>query len=144
HREFGVPNDALVLAMIAEFIAWTDHATAIQAVEHLVARNVNVRLLLIGTGELFEQTQAIVAESVAADRVHFLGARPDARQILGLADIYVHPARGEGFGLAPVEAMLAERPVVCARDGAMVEYVTHGKTGLLFQPGDSEGLADQV
>jgi glycosyltransferase involved in cell wall biosynthesis len=142
--EFGIPSDALVLVMTAEFIAWKDHATAIQAVEHLVARHINAHLLLIGTGELFVQTKATVADGTVADRIHFLGARPDARQILGLADIYVHPARGEGFGLAPVEAMLAQKPVVCARDGAMVEYVTHGKTGLLFQPGDALGLADQV
>jgi glycosyltransferase involved in cell wall biosynthesis len=79
-----------------------------------------------------------------SDRVSFLGARTDARRLLGLADVCVHPGRGEGFGLAVVEAMLARKPVIVAQDGALPEYVHDNRTGLLFPPGDAEALARQI
>jgi glycosyltransferase involved in cell wall biosynthesis len=63
---------------------------------------------------------------------------------LGLVDIYIHPGRLEGFGLAMVEAMLAARPVVASRDGAFVEYIRSGENGLLFKPGDANDLADAI
>jgi glycosyltransferase involved in cell wall biosynthesis len=66
------------------------------------------------------------------------------RQLLDLVDVYVHSGRQEGFGLAVVEAMLAKRMVVAAREGAMVELIESGKTGLLFNAGNANDLADAV
>ncbi len=66
------------------------------------------------------------------------------RRILGLVDIYIHPCREEGFGLAVVEAMLAKCAVVAAREGALVELVESGKTGLLVNPGDAREFADAI
>jgi glycosyltransferase involved in cell wall biosynthesis len=101
-------------------------------------------LLLIGTGELFEQTKAAAAALSIADRIHFIGTRPDARKLLAAVDVYVNPTRGEAFGLAVVEAMLAGKPVVVAKNGALPEYVVHDQTGLFFKPGDASGLAHGV
>jgi glycosyltransferase involved in cell wall biosynthesis len=142
--EFTVPADALLLGYIGEFIFWKDHRTIVAAMDLLAQRGVNAHLLLIGSGELFEQTRALAEKTAAAARIHFLGARPDARRLLGMMDIYVHPSRGEGFGLALVEAMLASRPAIAARDGAFVEYIHEGSTGMLFNPGDPNDLADAI
>ena len=82
--------------------------------------------------------------SWAVDRVHFLGARTDARRILGFVDVYVHPSRGEGLGLAVVEAMLAGVPVIVTNEGAFPEYVTDGVTGLMFPGGDVSALVARI
>jgi len=110
----------------------------------LARRGCKAHLMLIGSGELIEMARFWAAAGPAARYIHFLGARSDARKILGTVDIYVHPSRGEGFGLAVVEAMLAGVPVVASRDGAFVEYIEHAKTGLLFEPGDATALADAI
>jgi glycosyltransferase involved in cell wall biosynthesis len=140
----GLPQDALVLAYIAEFIGWKDHPTIIAAAHELSRRNINAHLLLIGTGENMGRTKALSQIGPANHNIHFLGPRSDARRILGLVDIYIHPSRGEGFGLAVVEAMLAQCPVVAAREGAMAEYVESGKTGLLFTPADHNELVEAI
>ncbi len=86
----------------------------------------------------------MAAKLPCASRIHFLGPRTDARRLLGVMDIYVHPARGEGFGLAIAEAMLASKPVVVAREAAPVEYIHDGDNGLLFEPGNAADLAGKI
>jgi glycosyltransferase involved in cell wall biosynthesis len=141
---FGVPYEALTLAYIANFTGSKDHATAIAAMHELAGRGVRAHLLLIGVGPDLEQARWLAQQGSASGKIHFLGARSDARRLLGLADLYIHPGRGEGFGLAVVEAMLAGVPVIAARDGAFVEYISHGRTGMLFCPGDVQDLADTI
>lgn len=142
---FGVPPQSLVLAYIGEFIAWKEHATAIAAMHEMVRRNLDAHLLLIGTGREIETSRQQAKNGPAADRIHFLGARSDVRRLLGLVDIYIHPSREEGFGLAVVEAMLAGLPVAAtATSGALMEIIDSDKAGLLVKPGSPLDLADAV
>jgi glycosyltransferase involved in cell wall biosynthesis len=141
---FGVPHDALTLVYIANFAPSKDHDTAIAAMHELAGRGMRVHLLLVGTGPGLERARWMAQQGSASRKIHFLGARTDARRLLGMADICIHPGRGEGFGLAVVEAMLAGVPVIAARDGAFVEYISHGHTGMLFCPGDVQDLADTI
>jgi len=143
-QALGLPADALMLAYVAEFVPCKDHPTAINAMHELARRHVNAHLLLIGTGEKIESARALAARGPAAERIHFLGARSDVRRILGIVDIYLHPGREEGFGLAIAEAMLAGLPLAGAREGALTELIEPGKTGVLFNPGDALDLADKV
>jgi glycosyltransferase involved in cell wall biosynthesis len=142
--ELGLPADALVLVYTAEFVASKDHPCAIAAMHELVSHGTNVHLLLVGTGNDIDRFRHMALAGPAAHHIHFLGARTDARRLLGVADVYIHPGRHEGFGLAAVEAMLAGVPVVAARDGAFVEYISTGENGILFHPGDARDLADGV
>jgi glycosyltransferase involved in cell wall biosynthesis len=146
HRrhEFGLPPDAVVLGYTAEFIGWKDHDTLLAAFAALAAERPDLHLVLLGAGERLEPLRRSVASVPMRERLHFLGPRTDARRVLGLMDVYAHPARGEGFGRAIVEAMLAELPVVAADTGSLPEIVTHGETGLLFRAGDPHDLARQL
>lgn len=140
----GLPDDAVVLGYTAEFIGWKDHDTLLAAFATLAADQPRLHLVLLGAGERLEALRHSVSGTPAGERVHFLGPRTDARRILGLMDVYVHPARGEGFGRAIVEAMLAGLPAVAADTGSLPEIVTHGETGLLFRAGDPHDLARQL
>ncbi len=137
----GLPSDAFVLGFVAEFIAWKDHSTLIAAFAQVAAAFPEAWLLLIGTGARRDQVQALAEALPCRDRIRFLGPRPDARRLMGLLDAYVHPSRGEGLGLAVVEAMLAEVPVIVTDEGAFPEYVKDHETGLVVRGGDIEGLA---
>jgi glycosyltransferase involved in cell wall biosynthesis len=143
--DFGLPAEALVLAYVAEFIIWKDHATAIATMHELVRRNINAHLLLIGTGRDIEAAHLMAKAGLAADRIHFLGVRTDVRRLLGLVDIYISPSREEGFGLAVAEAMLATRPVIAAQNsGGVTELIESDRTGLLVNPGSATAMADAV
>jgi glycosyltransferase involved in cell wall biosynthesis len=139
--KIGISSDAFVIAYIAEFISWKDHSTLLKAFAYLVDRYYTLHLVLIGTGQLYGQVKLRVMNMPYSERVHFLDSRIDARRILGIVDVYVHPSRGEGFGLAVVEAMLVGVPVVVSDEGALPEIVCEGETGRVFKGGDEKQLA---
>jgi glycosyltransferase involved in cell wall biosynthesis len=140
----GIPRAAFVIGYTAAFLGWKEHRTLLAAFSKLAADFPEMHLVLIGTGELWESTRAQAREIPGGERIHFLGPRPDARELLGIMDVYVHPSNGEGFGLAVVEAMLARRAIVTADAGAFPEIIDEGSTGLMFHVLDAADLAGKI
>jgi glycosyltransferase involved in cell wall biosynthesis len=82
--------------------------------------------------------------TLQADGLHLLGRVGDVATWYRRAEIVVHPARWEGFGLALLEAMLAAKPVVATRVSSIPEIVVDGETGTLIEPDDPDALAAAV
>src|SRR5262249_8314918 len=76
--------------------------------------------------------------------VVFAGQQTDVAGCLAAADIVAMPSLKEGLGVAALEAMAAERPVVASRVGGLAEAVVDGESGLLVAPGGSTALADAI
>jgi len=81
-----------------------------------------------------------------ADRVRFLGEVPwaDVVRLYQVLDLFVAPARWEGFGLTPLEAMACGVPVVAARVGAFEALIAEGVTGSLVPPDNAEALTEAI
>jgi glycosyltransferase involved in cell wall biosynthesis len=69
-----------------------------------------------------------------APNISFTGwlSDPDLQQLVGRARAAVYVPINEDFGMAPVEAMAAGKPVIGVAEGGMLETVVHGETGLLI------------
>ncbi|MGC9157429.1 MAG: glycosyltransferase family 4 protein [Terracidiphilus sp.] len=143
-EKLGIPRSAFVVGYTAAFIGWKQHETLLAAFSQLAPEFPRMHLLLIGTGELWQGMQALARTMPGGERIHFPGLRPDARQLLGLVDVYAHPSNGEGFGLALVEAMLASRAVVVSDAGALPEIIDDGETGLICRVLDAADLAAKI
>jgi glycosyltransferase involved in cell wall biosynthesis len=85
-----------------------------------------------------------VAALSMTDRFVFLGFRSDAPEICQLFDVVAVPSHVEPFGLASLEAMAVEVPVVASRVGGIPEVVEDGATGRLVEPRNARALADGV
>jgi glycosyltransferase involved in cell wall biosynthesis len=140
----GVPEDALVVGYTAAFIAWKEHKTLLAAFALLAKDYPRMHLALIGTGELQQAVQEQARTIAGGDRIHFLGLRPDARELLGIMDIYVQPSNGEGISIAIIEAMLARRPIVVSDAGALPDMIDDGVTGLMCRVLDADDLAEKI
>jgi glycosyltransferase involved in cell wall biosynthesis len=99
------------------------------------------QLEIAGEGEERESLSRLIEELGLTDAVSLLGERPDIPQLMEKADVLVHPARWEGFGLVLLEAMSAGLPIVASRAGAIPEVVDDEVTGLLISPEDPQALA---
>jgi glycosyltransferase involved in cell wall biosynthesis len=71
----------------------------------------------------------------------FLGEQLDIVSVLSAADLFLLPSAQESFGLAALEAMACEVPVVASRVGGLPEVIEDGRTGFLHAPDDLEGMA---
>lgn len=107
-----------------------------------VASEMPARLLMIGDGPERPRAFELAQQLGVIGRTHFLGSFPDVETVLGISDLFVLPSSNESFGLAALEAMSCEVPVVAARAGGIPEVVEDGVTGLLRPVGDVDGMAD--
>lgn len=98
-------------------------------------------LALAGEGPDLGLALEVAEREGVRDRVRLLGVADDVSRILPNADVFLFPSDGESFGLAPLEAMLCEVPVVGAAAGGLPEVVEQGVTGYLHKVGDVAAMA---
>lgn len=130
-----VPDDVPVLLAVCRLEPQKGVDVAIRALDAIPGAH----LVVLGEGP-----QRPELERLGGERVHLLGRVPDVAAWLRRADVLVHPARWEGFGLALLEAMLAALPVVASNVSSIPEIVADGETGLLVPPDDPSALAEAV
>jgi N-acetyl-alpha-D-glucosaminyl L-malate synthase BshA len=99
------------------------------------------RLWMVGTGELWKETQARVRALGLEGRVRFLGLRTDLHRLLARTDLLVMASHYESFCLAALEAMACGVPVVAPAVGGLPELVAPPEGGTLFPPGDLDAAA---
>lgn len=106
-----------------------------------VRRKMPARLLLIGDGPERANAEWLVREKGLSEEVHFLGKQNRVHEKLSLADLFLLPSELESFGLAALEAMACEVPVIATRVGGLPEVITDGENGFLVSVGDVEAMA---
>lgn len=75
------------------------------------------------------------------DEIRFLGKQDAIEELLAIADVFIMPSESESFGLAALEAMACEVPVISSNAGGLPEVNIHGETGFLSDVGDVEQMA---
>lgn len=99
------------------------------------------KLLLIGDGPERPHLEDLCRKLGICDDVRFLGKQDAVEELLAVSDLFLIPSENESFGLAALEAMACEVPVVSTNIGGLPEVNIHGKTGYLSEVGDVESMA---
>ena len=139
------PDDAFVVLGILKWTPREDPLTLVQGFHLLQARCPRARLILVGDGPLGKEVAAACAP--LADRVYCPGYVSYSQLPLwyGRADVFVHPAPDEPWGVSVNEALACGVPVVAASGvGAGAELITPGVCGFVFTNGHTTELADQL
>ena len=135
----AVPEGVRVLLAVSRLTEQKGVDVAVRALASLPDDVVLV--VLSSTQEQRAELEALARELGVGRRLFLLGRLPDVAAWLRRAEVLVHPARWEGFGLAVLEAMLAGLPVVASNVSSLPELVVDGETGLLVRPDDPSALA---
>jgi glycosyltransferase involved in cell wall biosynthesis len=104
----------------------------------------SVTFIHIGGGQCLDEWMAKAAKLGLGNRYQFPGGKTDVIPYHRLATVFAHPAERESFGYAVVEAMACGKPVIAARSPGPSEIVEAGVTGILVEPGDARGLAQEL
>ena len=112
---------------------------AVMEVFARISRAVPARLLLVGDGPELGTAYRLSRELDIAPLVETLGAQEDVIPLLSAADLFLLPSAQESFGLAALEAMACEVPVVASNVGGLPEVISNRVSGFLRDPGDRVG-----
>jgi len=108
---------------------------------NLIQKQVDSVLLMVGEGPLYTEARELVSTLNLQEKVRFLGKQEDVVTLLNMSDVLLFPSETESFGLAALEAMACEIPVIGSLSGGIPEVVEQGVTGYLSAVGDIESLA---
>ena len=104
-------------------------------------KEVPSKLLLIGDGPERHNIEQLCRELNLCDDIRFLGKQEMIEEILSICDLFVMPSETESFGLAALEAMACQVPVISSNAGGIPELNIQGVTGFMSNVGDIEDMA---
>ena len=103
--------------------------------------HVPCRLLMVGDGPERGRVEQHCRDTDACNSITFIGSLPLIEEVLVGADLFFLPSETESFGLAALEALSCEVPVIATAVGGLPEVVIHGENGFLHEVGDVEAMA---
>lgn len=98
------------------------------------------KLLLIGDGPERQRMEELCRKIKIAEHVRFLGKQDAVEELLAVSDLFLIPSENESFGLAALEAMACNIPVISSDAGGLPELNLDGCSGFVHPVGDVDGM----
>lgn len=108
---------------------------------HQIQEQIPSKLMMVGDGPEKEPAERLCEELGIADKVIFFGNSNELDRILSSTDLFLLPSETESFGLAALEAMAWEVPVISSNAGGLPEVNIQGYSGFLSDVGDIDEMA---
>jgi N-acetyl-alpha-D-glucosaminyl L-malate synthase BshA len=109
-----------------------------------VRTQINAKLILVGDGPERHNIEQLCRELDLCDGISFLGKQDAVEEVLSIGDLFLMPSETESFGLAALEAMACEVPVISSNAGGIPELNIEGVTGFLCNVGDLDAMAEKA
>jgi len=139
-KEYGIPQGKKIVLFIGRFY-WHKGITYAAEAMKRVQETEDCVFVAVGDGPLRKSTEKYCRDNGV--NAIFTGFRHDIHNIMKSSDVFVFPSLSEGFGIALLEAMASDLPIVATRVGSIPELIRDGYNGYLV-PVNSERIADAV
>lgn len=143
HRSvFGLTKNDYVVVGVMKWLEREDPLTLVDAVSQAAETEPRIKLLLVGDGPLRQEIVARAAHLQGRLVIPGYAKYSELPFYYGIADLFVHPARSEPYGVSVQEAMACGLPVIASdMVGASAEFIRPGQTGDTFPVGNAKRLA---
>jgi N-acetyl-alpha-D-glucosaminyl L-malate synthase BshA len=138
------PEGQPLLAHVSNFRPVKRPVDCIEVFARVREKGIDARLVMVGDGSERGRAEHRARELNIEAHCSFVGKQAQIVNYLSVADVLLLPSEQESFGLAALEAMACEVPVVASRVGGVPEVVTDGETGYLAEVGDVDKMADDA
>ena len=147
--EFHLSDNTTVVGFVGRFSPGKGHEEFLEAARLLSAKHTDLRFLIVGEASQGEDRYAArihsLSHSLGLDGcVTFTGYRRDIPDVMSAFDIFAFPSHAESFGVALIEAMAMERPVVSTNCDGVLDIVVDGQTGIFVHPRNARELSEAL
>ena len=143
-KRYAIKEDEILIATVGRLSKEKNQAHLIEAAARLIKNPSHLKFLIVGGGPEEQNLKSMVEDRKLTDRIIFTGILTDMPAVYQAMDIFVLPSLTEGIPLTVLEAMASGVPVVATRVGGLPEIIQEGKTGVLVDSNDAEGLVKQL
>lgn len=142
-RELAPAGETL-LVHVSNFRPVKRPVDCVEIFARVLKKHSQTRLVMVGDGSERTNAEHRARCLGVADKCSFVGKQPKIVEYLSAAGVLLLPSEQESFGLAALEAMACEVPVIASRVGGIPEVVTDGETGFLSAVGDVTKMAEDA
>lgn len=145
-NELGANPSEIMFGMTARLTYPKDPLLLLKAIRELSFKYENIKLAIIGGGQLLKDCRDFSKANRMENRVVFFGEKsPEkTRKLLCGMDIFVLVSKFEGVPISIIEAMYAGLPVIASNVGGVSEAVIDNETGFLTESGSLKELAKKM
>lgn len=143
-RSSLAPQGEPLLVHVSNFRPVKRPVDCVEILARVLQKGVSTRLVMVGDGSERTNVEHRARCLGVYDKCVFVGKQPNIVDYLSAADVLLLPSEQESFGLAALEAMACEVPVIASGVGGIPEVVTDGETGFLSEVGDVEKMAEDA
>lgn len=144
YKDLNITSDDFVIACVGRLNPQKAHHFLLESLKPLKSKYTNLKVVIVGKGELKNHLVTLSKEYGVSDIVRFVGHRSDIPQILAFSDALVLPSIFEGLPLCVLEAMASELPVIATDVGGTAELAVDGVTGYIVPPRDPQALTAAI
>lgn len=134
------PNGEKILVHVSNFRKVKRVGDVVKIFEK-VYKEISCKLILVGDGPERYNAEQMCREIGLCHEVRFLGKQDAIEELLAIADLFLMPSASESFGLAALEAMACEVPVISSNVGGLPEVNIQGVTGYMSDLGNVDEMA---
>ncbi len=142
--DLGVSDDEFLFCTCAVLRPEKQLTDLIHAAAILQKQGFPVKILIVGDGPERDKIVTCIKSYDLSSYVKMIGFRKDVRPYIALSDVFVLTSTSETFSMAILEAMALGKPIIASDTGGVKEQVQNNVNGLLYQPGDVNGLAESM
>lgn len=144
YNEIGIDEEDCVILYVAELSKRKNQQMLIETIKEVRKEVKNIKLLLVGDGQLYDFYRKIIDEQNLINNVKLLGFRTDVEDLMKICNIYVSTSTQEGLPVNIMEAMASSLPIIATNCRGNNDLIRNQENGYLIEIGDKENLKEKI
>lgn len=140
---YSIPDGNPLIGTLGRMVPWKGFSIFVEAIAGILPELPNALAIIAGDGPMLEELKNKVQELGLSDRVIFTGLIPDPRTFFAGIDLFVFPSLREPFGIALLEAMASETPIIASASEGVLEIVDES-CAVIVEPGNQSQIAAAI